>query len=63
MKKVTFTTKSNVIYQEIKNAILNSTYKPNQKIIISDVAKQFGTSASPVREAMKQLEDMKSKIK
>jgi DNA-binding GntR family transcriptional regulator len=56
MKKATYQTKSDIIYEEIKNDIINGRYEPNERIIISEVARQFGASDIPVREAMRQLE-------
>jgi len=51
-----YQTKSEIIYQEIKEDIINGKYKPNERIVISDVAREFGASDIPVREAMRQLE-------
>jgi len=56
MEKITFQTKSDIIYQELKQDIISGRYKPRERIVISSVAKQFGTSDIPVREALKQLE-------
>jgi len=56
MERPIFRTKSKIIYEELKKGILNGTYKPQQRIITSEVAKEFGASESPVREAIKQLE-------
>lgn len=51
-----FQTKGEMIYQEFKSSILNGMYKPGQRIVISEIVKKFGTSTSPVREALKNLE-------
>ena len=56
MEKINFQTKSDIIYQELKQDIINGKYKPRERIVISSVAKQFGSSDIPVREALKQLE-------
>lgn len=56
MEKITFQTKSDFIYQELKQDIISGRYKPRERIVISSVAKKFGTSDIPVREALKQLE-------
>jgi len=56
MEKITFQTKSDIIYQELKHDIISGRYKPRERVVISGVAKQFGTSDIPVREALKQLE-------
>jgi DNA-binding GntR family transcriptional regulator len=56
MEKIKFVTKSDLVYQALKNDILSGKYKPEQRIITSEVAKRFGLSESPVREALKHLE-------
>ena len=56
MEKGIYQTKSEIIYQEIKEDIINGKYKPKERIVISDVAREFGTSDIPVREAMRYLE-------
>lgn len=56
MERPQFRTKSEIIYQELKRGILSGRYKPQQRIITSEIAKEFGASESPVREAIKQLE-------
>lgn len=56
MPKTNFKTKSQVIYEKLKLDIVNGRYKPHQRIILSDVAKRYDSSESPVREAIRQLE-------
>ena len=56
MERGIYQTKSEIIYQEIKGDIIDGKYKPNERIVISEVAREFGTSDIPVREAMKHLE-------
>jgi DNA-binding GntR family transcriptional regulator len=56
MEKGIYQTKSEIIYQEIKEDIINGKYKPKERIVISDVAREFGASDIPVREAMRHLE-------
>jgi len=51
-----FQTKSKLIYEELKKDIISGKYKPNERIIISDIAKEFGASNIPVREGFKLLE-------
>ena len=50
-----FQTKSEFIYNELKEKIVNGDYKPNQRIIQAEVARAFGTSEIPVREAFQLL--------
>ncbi len=51
-----FKTKSEIVYLALKQDVANGRYKPDQRIIASRVAKRFGFSEIPVREALKQLE-------
>ncbi len=51
-----FKTKNQIIYEALKEDIINGKYEPQQRIIISQVAKEFGASEIPVREAIKHLE-------
>jgi len=56
MERVHYQTKSQIAYHAIKADIVSGKYKPKQRIFVSRVAKQFGFSEIPVREALKQLE-------
>jgi len=56
MEKKPYQTKSEIIYRALKEDIANGKYKPHQRIIASKVARRFGFSEIPVREALKQLE-------
>lgn len=51
-----------VLREEIKDRIveriLNGTYPPGSRIVESQLAKEFGTSQAPVREALRDLEGM-----
>jgi DNA-binding GntR family transcriptional regulator len=42
--------------ETIKQAILNGDLRPNERLVESQLAKKFGMSRTPVREALKQLE-------
>lgn len=55
IKKTNYQTKSKIIYTELRKDIINGKYKPNQRIIIANISKEFGTSEIPVREAMQLL--------
>lgn len=50
-----FQTKSEFIYKELREKIVNGSYKPNQRVIQAEVARAFGTSEIPVREAFQLL--------
>jgi len=56
MRRVAFKTKSDIIYQELKADIIDGKYEPGERIVISEVAKKYGASDIPVREAMRHLE-------
>lgn len=56
MRRGAFKTKSDIIYQELKADIIDGKYKPEERIVISEVARKFGASDIPVREAMRHLE-------
>lgn len=43
------------VYQELKNALTKGKFAPGQTITIRGVAEELGTSATPVREALRQL--------
>ncbi|MBP1995398.1 GntR family transcriptional regulator [Paenibacillus eucommiae] len=47
--------KSDQVYEYIKEKIINNLLKPGQKIVIREIAKQLGVSDIPVREALKTL--------
>ena len=44
------------VYQQLKAAILNGTFRPGQTLRQEDVAKQLGVSRGPLREALPKLE-------
>ncbi|WP_028307792.1 GntR family transcriptional regulator [Desulfitibacter alkalitolerans] len=45
------------IYDYLKNAILNGELKPGEKLNQDELAKQFGTSRMPVRDALRLLQN------
>jgi len=53
---VAFKTKNAAVYEALREGIIDGTLKPGQKIIMSEVAKKFGLSEIPVREAIRRLE-------
>ncbi|MBN1222419.1 MAG: GntR family transcriptional regulator [Candidatus Aminicenantes bacterium] len=46
---------SDVIYQDMKEAILKRKLRPNQRIRIREIARFLGVSQSPVRDAIQRL--------
>jgi DNA-binding GntR family transcriptional regulator len=51
-----FQTKTQHIYQALKTAIIGGKYKPMERIVISQISREYGSSDIPVREALKKLE-------
>ncbi|WP_411806056.1 GntR family transcriptional regulator, partial [Bacillus mojavensis] len=43
-------------YFQLKKMIFNGTFKPGERINETQLAKSFGVSRSPIREAMRLLE-------
>jgi DNA-binding GntR family transcriptional regulator len=56
MTPVTSKTKNVAVYRKLRQAILKGKLKPGQKIVMADLAKTFGLSETPVREAIRRLE-------
>ncbi|MDI6600482.1 MAG: GntR family transcriptional regulator [Thermoanaerobacteraceae bacterium] len=46
-----------IVFEELRNAIFKGELKPNQRLIEEDIAKQMGISRTPVREALRMLEN------
>jgi len=55
MKK---TKKLYIIFEELKNAIMEGEYKPREPLNERDLATLFGASRSPIREAIRKLESI-----
>jgi DNA-binding GntR family transcriptional regulator len=53
---ITSKTKNVAVYMKLRQAILKGKLKPGQKIVMADLAKTFGLSETPVREAIRRLE-------
>jgi DNA-binding GntR family transcriptional regulator len=51
-----FITKNVAVYEALRKDIIEGRLKPGQKIIMSEVAREFGLSDIPVREAIRRLE-------
>ncbi len=56
MTPITSKTKNVAVYRKLRQAILKGKLKPGQKIVMADLAKTFGLSETPVREAIRRLE-------
>lgn len=53
---ITYQTKNNYVYDEIKKDILLKRLKGGERLIVNDLAKKYGVSPMPVREALIRLE-------
>lgn len=51
-----FKSKKELVYDFLRAEILQGTYEPESRLIISDLATQLGVSQVPVREALQQLQ-------
>ena len=51
-----FKTKTDVVREKLRQDIIDRKLRPGQRIVISEVAKDFGLSEIPVREAIRRLE-------
>lgn len=52
----TQSTRAHLVYEELREAILDGRLKPGQRIVASQVAEELGVSRMPVREALTRLE-------
>jgi DNA-binding GntR family transcriptional regulator len=48
--------KQQAAYRKLRAKIMDGTYSPGYRIVIDQIAKEFSTSAIPIREAIRQLE-------
>ncbi len=53
---IEFKTKTEVVHERIREEIMTGKIKPGQRLVMSDLAKDFGLSEIPVREAIRRLE-------
>lgn len=49
-------TKNVAVYNKLRQAIIKGKLKPGQKVVMAELAKVFGLSETPVREAIRRLE-------
>jgi DNA-binding GntR family transcriptional regulator len=54
--KIDHTNLAEKVYHHIINAILEGTFSAGERLVCNDVAKNFGVSRTPVREALVRLE-------
>lgn len=53
---IQFKTKTEAVFQKIRQNIIDKELKPGERVVISEIAKEFGISEIPVREAIRKLE-------
>ena len=51
-----FATKSEWVYEHLRRRILGGTYKPDDRLRLTELAREFGMSEMPVREALRMLQ-------
>ncbi len=49
------TTVQDAVYQQLRQALMNGQFDPDQSLTIAGLAETFGTSNMPVREALRRL--------
>ena len=49
-------TKNVAVYNKLRQGIIKGKLKPGQKVVMAELAKTFGLSETPVREAIRRLE-------
>lgn len=57
-EKIEIRSLQQIVYEKIKEEILNGTYKPGDIINSADLAKRFGISRTPARDAISKLESI-----
>jgi DNA-binding GntR family transcriptional regulator len=51
-----FATKSEWVYEQLRRRILGGTYKPDDRLRLTELAREFSMSEMPVREALRMLQ-------
>jgi len=51
-----FRSKKEVVLDALRSAIIQGVFRPGERLVIDELAEQFGVSAIPVREALQQLQ-------
>jgi len=54
--EIAFKTKNEAVYENLRKEIIEGGFKPGEKIIISNLARTYGVSETPIREAIRKLE-------
>src|SRR5574341_1558334 len=51
-----FRSKNEVVYDVLRQSIIQGEYKPGARLVIDELAESLGVSQIPIREAIRQLE-------
>ena len=54
-RKTSNTTTSEIVLESLREQIINGILQPQEKLVEAEIAKKFGLSRGPVREALRQL--------
>ena len=54
-QKTSNTTTSEIVLESLREQIINGTLQPQEKLVEAEIARKFGLSRGPVREALRQL--------
>ena len=49
-------TKNLVVYEKLRQDIIEGTLRPGQRLVMARLAKEFAISETPIREAIRRLE-------
>lgn len=53
---VAYRTMQEIVYDEIRDAVLSGRYPPGKRLVADEIAREFGVSRMPVREALQRLQ-------
>ncbi len=56
MNNHNFKSKNQIVYEMMRDAIISGKFEPKSRIVIDDLAIQYGISHSPIRECLRLLE-------
>ena len=54
-RKASNTTTSEIVLESLREQIINGILQPQEKLVEAEIARKFGLSRGPVREALRQL--------
>ena len=54
-RKISNTTTSEIVLESLREQIINGILQPQEKLVEAEIARKFGLSRGPVREALRQL--------